>query len=131
MRKGGSLCTSLIQHCRGTGFYFKLACRSRSRCRSRSMSRRKRGGGGWRTAHGCCGASIYKRRVLFCKCAPGNRSSCCSCHEDFLLFSFAILIKTFRKEVPSTDNSTVHSKRKRDMTMRWRVKETRGWGRGR
>lgn len=42
-----------------------------------------------------------KRRVLFHKCAPGNWSSCCSSVGSFSAHhSFAILIKTSRKEVP-------------------------------
>lgn len=50
---GRSLCTSLIQHCQGSGFYFSFAEEGIAVARHR-------------------GAPIYKRRVLFCKCAPGN-----------------------------------------------------------
>jgi len=83
-RKVG-LCTSLIRHCQGMGFYFRLA-------EEGTM---------------VVAARRYKRRILFCKCAPGNWSSCCSCVGSFYTrLSFAILIKTSRKEVPVAVQST-------------------------
>lgn len=51
-----TLCTSLIRHCWDTGFISSLWATLDT------MTRR-----------------VNKRRVLFSKCAPGNRSSCCSC----------------------------------------------------
>lgn len=58
-----------------------------------------------------------KRRILFCKCAPGNWSSCCSCVGSFYTrLSFAILIKTSRKEVPVAVQST-QKNRKRSSTI--------------
>lgn len=34
------------------------------------------------------GQSVNKRRFLFCKCASGNRSSCCSCPRIFQLYLY-------------------------------------------
>ena len=70
-----SLCTSLIQHCRGTVFYFRLAEEAR---------------------HDAAARRYIKRRVLFCKCAPGNWSSCCS--------SFGLFVCHFNQE-PSQEGS--------------------------
>lgn len=76
-----TLCTSLIQHCRDMGFISSL------RAMVDTMTRR-----------------VNKRRVLFSKCAPGNRTSCCSCVE---LLS---LVCHFNQEPPGRKFCTRYSR---------------------